>query len=96
MFRYHLKDLAILVSFKLVICYIDCGTFLYSFIPTNYNVLVFRNGADRSGLFCVAATVIERMQVEQDVAIAQVIEEMRNYREEIVSSVVSNCCVHYL
>ncbi|WAR24831.1 hypothetical protein MAR_038500 [Mya arenaria] len=47
-----------------------------------------KNGADRSGLFCVASTVLERMKIEHDVAIAQVIKEMRNYGEQIFLSVV--------
>ncbi|XP_052777696.1 receptor-type tyrosine-protein phosphatase mu-like isoform X2 [Mya arenaria] len=45
------------------------------------------NGADRSGLFCVVSAVLERMKIEQDVAITQVIKEMRNYREQIIPSV---------
>lgn len=52
-------------------------------------MLSYRNGAEKSGLFCVASTVIERMKAEQDVAIPQIIEEMRNYREHIVSCVVN-------
>jgi hypothetical protein len=50
---------------------------------------VNRNGADRSGLFCVISSVIERMKIEQDVAIASVVEEMRNAREQIIPSLVS-------
>ncbi|XP_052776954.1 uncharacterized protein LOC128214498 isoform X2 [Mya arenaria] len=52
------------------------------------------NGADRSGLFCVASTVLERMKIEQDVAITQVIKEMRNYREQIIPSVDQFQFVH--
>ncbi|WAR24853.1 PTPRT-like protein, partial [Mya arenaria] len=52
------------------------------------------NGADRSGLFCVASAVLERMKIEQDVAIAQVIKEMRNYREQIIPSVDQFQFVH--
>jgi hypothetical protein len=48
-----------------------------------------RNGVDKSGLYCVISAVIERLQIEQDVAISQVIEEMRNAREQIIPSVVS-------
>ncbi|WAR24538.1 PTPRU-like protein [Mya arenaria] len=53
-----------------------------------------RNGADRSGLFCVASAVLEGMKVEQDVAITQVIKEMRNYREQIIPSVEQFQFVH--
>jgi hypothetical protein len=48
-----------------------------------------RNGVDKSGLYCVISAVIERLQIEQDVAISQVIEEMRSAREQIIPSVVS-------
>ncbi|XP_052778028.1 receptor-type tyrosine-protein phosphatase alpha-like [Mya arenaria] len=47
------------------------------------------NGADRSGLYCVVSAVLERMRIEQDVAITQVINEMRNYREQIVPSLLN-------
>ncbi|XP_053395029.1 receptor-type tyrosine-protein phosphatase kappa-like isoform X2 [Mercenaria mercenaria] len=54
----------------------------------NHTVLVHcMNGADKSGLYCVISAVIERMKIEQDVAISQVIEEMRNAREQIIPSV---------
>ncbi|XP_052777594.1 receptor-type tyrosine-protein phosphatase alpha-like [Mya arenaria] len=52
------------------------------------------NGADRSGLFCVVSAVLERMKIEQDVAITQVIKEMRNYREQIVPSLDQFQFVH--
>ncbi|XP_053395158.1 receptor-type tyrosine-protein phosphatase mu-like [Mercenaria mercenaria] len=53
----------------------------------NQKILVHcMNGADRSGLYCVITSVIERMKIEQDVAIAHVIEEMRNAREQIITS----------
>ncbi|WAR24622.1 PTPRM-like protein [Mya arenaria] len=52
------------------------------------------NGADRSGLFCVASAVLERMKIEQDVAITQVIKEIRNYREQIIPSVDQFQFVH--
>ncbi|WAR24556.1 PTPRT-like protein [Mya arenaria] len=52
------------------------------------------NGADRSGLFCVASAVLERLKIEQDVAITQVIKEMRNYREQIIPSVDQFQFVH--
>ena len=44
---------------------------------------------DRSGLFCVLYAVIERLRVEQDVAINQVVEQMRYCRDQIIPSVVS-------
>ena len=53
------------------------------------HVFIYRNGVDRSGLFCVVTAVIERLRVEQDVAITQVIEQMRCARDQIVPSVVS-------
>ena len=47
-----------------------------------------RNGADRSGLLCVVAVVLERLKVEQEVAISHVIEELRNCREQIIPTLV--------
>ena len=44
---------------------------------------------ERSGLFCVISAVIERLKIEQDVAITQVIEQMRCCRDQIIPSVVS-------
>ncbi|XP_060587164.1 receptor-type tyrosine-protein phosphatase kappa-like [Ruditapes philippinarum] len=45
------------------------------------------NGVDKSGLYCVISAVIEHLQIEQDVAISQVIQEMRNARKQIIPSV---------
>jgi len=49
---------------------------------------MFRNGAERSGLLCVVSVVLERLKVEQDVAIGHVIEELRSCREQIMSTLV--------
>ncbi|XP_061182306.1 receptor-type tyrosine-protein phosphatase kappa-like, partial [Saccostrea echinata] len=46
-----------------------------------------RNGAEKSGLFCVLQVVLERMKIEQDVAIHQVIQHMRSVRPSIISNV---------
>ncbi|KAL4236494.1 hypothetical protein ACF0H5_004880 [Mactra antiquata] len=45
------------------------------------------NGVDKSGLYCVISAVLERMKIEQDVAITQMIEEMRKAREQIIPKV---------
>jgi len=50
--------------------------------------LVNRDGAEKSGLLCVVSVVLERMKVEQDVAINHVIEELRNCREQIIPNLV--------
>lgn len=52
-----------------------------------------RNGVDRSGLFCVMYAVIERLKLEQDVAITQVIEQMRCCRDQIIPSLVNFTCL---
>ena len=54
-----------------------------------YILFDYRNGVERSGLFCVISAVIERLKIEQDVAITQVIEQMRCCRDQIIPSVVS-------
>jgi len=50
--------------------------------------LVNRDGAEKSGLLCVVSVVLERLKVEQDVAINHVIEELRNCREQIIPNLV--------
>jgi len=50
-----------------------------------------RNGAERSGLLCVVSVVLERMKVEQDVAIGHVIEELRSCREQLIPTLVRLC-----
>ncbi|KAL3879952.1 hypothetical protein ACJMK2_032228 [Sinanodonta woodiana] len=42
------------------------------------------NGAERSGLYCVISTVIERLKREKDVAILQTIKRMRAIRHQII------------
>ncbi|KAL3867958.1 hypothetical protein ACJMK2_040800, partial [Sinanodonta woodiana] len=42
------------------------------------------NGADRSGLFCVIAAVLERTKLEQDVAIEQIVRQLRHRRSQII------------
>ncbi|KAL3879760.1 hypothetical protein ACJMK2_032046, partial [Sinanodonta woodiana] len=42
------------------------------------------NGAERSGLYCVISTVIERLNVERDVAITQTIKRIRAIRQQII------------
>jgi len=52
-----------------------------------------RDGAERSGLLCVVSVVLERMKIEQDVAIGHVIEELRSCREQIIQSLVNKLLV---
>jgi len=47
-----------------------------------------RDGAERSGFLCVVSVVLERLKVEQDVAIGHVIEELRSCREQIIPTLV--------
>ncbi|XP_071163740.1 receptor-type tyrosine-protein phosphatase kappa-like [Mytilus edulis] len=42
------------------------------------------NGCDKSGLYCVLATVIEQLRIEQDVDIQHIIKQMRNRRPQII------------
>ncbi|WAR24844.1 PTPRA-like protein [Mya arenaria] len=60
----------------------------------NNPVLVHCMNGSESGLFCVVSAVLERMKIEQDVAITQVIKEMRNYREQVIPSVDQFKFVH--
>ncbi|KAK3607672.1 hypothetical protein CHS0354_010660, partial [Potamilus streckersoni] len=45
------------------------------------------NGAERSGLFCVVASLLERTKIEQDVAVEQIIKQMRSRRPQIIPNV---------
>jgi hypothetical protein len=49
----------------------------------------YRNGCDKSGLYCVLATVIERLRIEQDVDIQHIIKQMRNRRPQIIPNYVN-------
>jgi len=55
---------------------------------SSYCFLVNRDGAEKSGLLCVVSVVLERLKVEQDVAINHVIEELRECREQIIPNLV--------
>lgn len=57
---------------------------------------MFRNGLERSGLFCVISAVVERLNIEHDVAITQVIEQMRCCRPQIITTVVSFMYIIFL
>ena len=47
-----------------------------------------RNGADKSGLFCVLWAVLERMRNEREVAIAETVKTFRVRRPQIIPNVV--------
>lgn len=55
----------------------------------------YRNGCDKSGLYCVLATVIERLRIEQDVDIQHIIKQMRNRRPQIIPNYVHIFYVAY-
>ncbi|CAG2220214.1 Phosphatidylinositol phosphatase PTPRQ,Tyrosine-protein phosphatase non-receptor type 11 [Mytilus edulis] len=42
------------------------------------------NGCDKSGLYCVLATVLERLRIEQDIDIQHIIKQTRNKRPQII------------
>ncbi|XP_062581733.1 receptor-type tyrosine-protein phosphatase alpha-like [Saccostrea cucullata] len=46
------------------------------------------DGSEKSGLFCVLQVVLERLKIEQDVAIHQVIQQMRSVRPSIIPNVM--------
>ena len=50
-----------------------------------------RNGAERSGLFCVLSIIMERLKTEQRINLPQVILQLRARRPQLISSLVSNC-----
>ncbi|XP_064617191.1 receptor-type tyrosine-protein phosphatase kappa-like [Liolophura sinensis] len=47
--------------------------------------LVLRDGVTKSGLFCVAWSILERLKVDQNVNILQTVRQMRNNRPEIIT-----------
>jgi len=69
-----------------------CTTLPWQFIGFDIcmNICIYcRDGAERSGLLCVVSVVLERMKVEQDIAIGHVIKELWSCREQIIPSLVS-------
>ncbi|KAL3876442.1 hypothetical protein ACJMK2_034287 [Sinanodonta woodiana] len=42
------------------------------------------DGAERSGLYCVLTTVLERLNIEKDVAIYQTVKKMKTRRQQII------------
>ncbi|KAK3594655.1 hypothetical protein CHS0354_003578 [Potamilus streckersoni] len=42
------------------------------------------NGSERSGLYCVVSTILERLKIDREVAISSVIRQMRIRRPQIV------------
>lgn len=66
-------------------------TFSLIILPTkdqSLQIRFYRNGAEKTGLFCVLQVVLERMKIEQDVAIHHVIQQMRSIRPSIIPNVV--------
>ena len=65
----------------------------YSYLDINYSntsmLIDFgRNGADKSGLFCVLWTVFERMKEDNEVAVADTVKMMRVRRPQIIPTLV--------
>lgn len=51
-------------------------------------IFVSRNGCDKTGLYCVVEATIERLKIEQDVGIQQIIKQMRSRRPQIIPCIV--------
>ena len=49
----------------------------------------FRNGAERSGLFCVALYVAQQIKTQQKVDIFSAVKHVRLYRLQCISNMVS-------
>ena len=72
---------------------LQCIRYTFSLIilstkDQSLQVRFHRNGAEKTGLFCVLQVVLERMKIEQDVAIHHVIKQMRSIRPSIIPNVV--------
>ena len=52
-------------------------------------IRVFRNGADRSGLFCGALYIVEQIKARQEVDIFPAVKHIRLYRPQCIVNVVS-------
>jgi len=48
----------------------------------------FRNGADKSGLFCTVMAILDRVKVEQEVVIPQIIKQLRSTRPQFIPNMV--------
>ena len=56
-----------------------------------YSLVLFRDGATKSGLFCAVSYMVERLKVEQEVDVFQSVKQMRINRPQIVPTMVSWC-----
>ena len=51
-------------------------------------VLLIRNGAERSGLFCVALYVVQQIKTQQKVDIFSAVKHVRLYRPQCINDMV--------
>ena len=51
--------------------------------------VVFRNGNDRSGLFCAVAAIMAQLRTQQKVNIPQAILQLRRRRPQLIPNLVS-------
>lgn len=49
----------------------------------------FRDGAKRSGLFCAAYSILEKIIAEKVVDIFSVVQQIQSYRPEFIQNFVS-------
>ena len=47
-----------------------------------------RDGVNRSGLYCVIASLIERLKSEHDVATSQTVDQLRRQKQDIIPNAV--------
>ncbi len=58
---------------------------------------MYRNGCERSGLFCAALYMIEKLKLDQEVDVFHAVKHVRLSRTQNVQSLVScNVIFHYL
>jgi hypothetical protein len=53
------------------------------------NKICFRNGFDRSGLFCVVYKLLEKLEAERQVSVVNVVRKIRTHRPQSITSMVS-------
>ena len=53
-------------------------------------VLFSRNGATRSGMFCVINFILEKMKIDQEVDITLAVKKIRAHRPEAICNLVRN------
>ena len=75
---------SLVLSFQ---CHVPSGQV---FLCTSLKLIHFRNGCDRSGVFCAVSQVMDKIEKHSVIDAFNSVKEICKYRPEFISSLVSN------